>query len=158
MVRVAASALNVRTDASSNAEVIVQVKRGDRLLLLEANESWMKVKLPSGQTGWAASRFLEREGEKATSKKRGGCPADSDFAFATTPTPNLSDSAKHGLVVVDATIDTKGTVISTKVIQNTTGDEALAFLTEREIKSAKFIPPVRNCAAKAFIFTYKRTF
>jgi uncharacterized protein YgiM (DUF1202 family) len=159
MVRVAASALNVRTDASSNAEVIVQVKRGDRLPLLEANESWMKVKLPSGQTGWAASRFLEREGEKAaTSKKRGGCPADSDFAFATTPTPNLSDSAKHGLVVVDATIDTKGTVISTKVIQNTTGDESLAFLTEREIKSAKFIPPVRNCAAKAFIFTYKRTF
>lgn len=159
-VRVTASALNVRAEASSNAEVIGQVKRGEKLTLLDESESWSKVKLASGETGWAASRFLEREGEKKTaSKKRGGsCPADSDFAFATTPMPNLSDSKSHGLVVIDANVDVKGNVTSTKVVQNTTGDESLAFLTEREIKSAKFIPPVRNCAAKAFIFTYKRTF
>jgi uncharacterized protein YgiM (DUF1202 family) len=157
-VRVTASALNVRAEASSDAEVIAQAKRGDRLPLLEATESWMKVKLSTGQTGWVASRFLQREGEKAAGAKKRGCPADSDFAFATTPTPNLSDSAKHGLVVIDASVDTNGNVLSTKVIQNTTGDDSLAFLTEREIKSAKFIPPVRNCAVKAFIFTYRRTF
>ncbi len=157
-VRVTASALNVRADASTNADVIAQVKRGERMALLEETESWMKVKLSTGQTGWAASRFLDREGQKPTARKRGRCPADSDFAFATTPTPNLSDSPKHGLVVVDATVDTRGNVVSTKVVQNSTGDDALAFLTEREIRAAKFIPPVRNCAAKAFIFTYKRTF
>jgi uncharacterized protein YgiM (DUF1202 family) len=158
MVKVTASALNLRNEASSNADVIAQVKRGERLTLLEAGESWMKVRLASGQTGWAAARFLEREGEKAAPRKKGSCLPDSDFAFATTPMPNLSDSRHHGLVVVDATVDTKGNVISTKVIQNSTGDEALAFLTEREIKSAKFIAPVRSCVPKTFIFKYRRTF
>ena len=54
--------------------------------------------------------------------------------------------------------DTKGNVTSTKVISNTTGDDALPAIAEREIKSAKFSPPIRNCVAKAFIFTYKRSF
>jgi uncharacterized protein YgiM (DUF1202 family) len=158
MVKVTASALNVRSEAATTADVIAQVKRGDRLTLLEANESWMKVRLATGQTGWASSRFLQREGEKVVSRKKGSCQPDSDFAFAQTPTPNLSDSAAHGLIVIDATVDPKGNVISTKIVQNTTGDQALGFLTDREIKSAKFIAPVRNCAAKTFIFTYRRTF
>jgi hypothetical protein len=43
-------------------------------------------------------------------------------------------------------------------VSNTSGDDTLAFLTGKEIKEAKFIAPVRNCAAKPFIFTYKRSF
>jgi hypothetical protein len=46
----------------------------------------------------------------------------------------------------------------TKVVSNTTGEESLAFLAEREIKGAKFSPPIRNCVPRAFIFTYRRTF
>ena len=48
--------------------------------------------------------------------------------------------------------------MSTKVLSNSTGDEALAFLAEREMKATKFIAPIRNCISRAFIFTYKRTF
>jgi uncharacterized protein YgiM (DUF1202 family) len=159
MVKVNASALNVRAEASLDAEVLTQVKRGENLPLLQAGDSWMKVQLPDGRTGWAASRFLVREGEKATAKKRkGSCLPDSDFAFATAPTPTFSDSGAKGDVVVEAHVDARGNVKSTKLIANTTGDEALAFLTEREIRSATFIPPVRNCAAREFIYTYKRTF
>jgi len=42
--------------------------------------------------------------------------------------------------------------------QPPTGDPALGILTEHEIAAAKFAPPVRNCLAKAFIFTYRRSF
>jgi TonB family protein len=163
-VRVTASALNVRRSASTDAEVVTQVKKGETLSLLADDDAWMKVRLSSGETGWVASRFVSTDTAAKTAKKRTssasrkGCPADSDYAFVETPTPAFSDRGAHGMVIVDATVNAKGVVTSTKVVSNTTGDESLAFLAEREIKSAKFSPPIRNCVPKAFIFTYRRTF
>lgn len=160
-VRVTASALNVRREPSGDAEVLVQVKKGTELGVLRSDESWVKVRLADGAIGWVASRFVARDGasqKKHASAKRGSCPPDSDFAFLETPTPTFSEIGAHGLVVVEATVNTKGIVTSTKVISNGTGDEALAFLTVREIKSAKFSAPIRNCAPRAFIFTYRKMF
>lgn len=160
-VRVTASALNIRRSASPDGEVARQAKKGERLDLVSLDESWAKVKLADGSIGYVASRYVEREGAGTTAKsKKGkrGCPADSDFAFASMPTPTFSDSGAHGTVVVDAYVDSAGNVTQTKLISNSTGDEALAFLTQREIRSAKFIAPVRNCAARSFIYSYSRTF
>lgn len=158
-VRVTASALNVRREPSGEAEVLTRVKRNTRLSVLLADESWTKVRLEDGRTGWVASRFVKSDSGKSAAKpRRSGCPPDSDYAFLETPTLAFSDSGAHGLVVVEANVNTKGVVTSTKVISNTTGDEALAFLTEREIKSAKFEVPIRNCVPRSFIFTYRRTF
>jgi uncharacterized protein YgiM (DUF1202 family) len=160
-VQVTASALNVRRKPSTAADVLTLVKRGERLPLLATTESWSKVRLESGETGWVSSQHVSREGaapRSATRARKAGCPPDSDYAFATTPTPTFSDRGAHGLVVVEAYVDTQGRVKSTKVISNSTGDESLAFLTEKEIKGARFIPPVRNCAAREFVFTYKRTY
>ncbi len=155
-----ASALNVRRDPSTTADVLALAKKGETLALLASTESWMKVRLESGETGWVSSQHVTRDGAPAKSASRGrkGCPADSDFAFAAAPLPTFSDSSKHGLVVVEADVDTSGKVTGTRLISNSTGDEALGFLTQREIKSARFIAPIRNCVPRAFIFTYKRTF
>lgn len=160
-VRVTASALNVRASASAEADVVAQVKKGQSLSVLREDESWTKVKLEDGATGWVASRFVTSGAAKAggsKTKKKGGCPADSDYAFLETPMLAFSDSGAHGMVVVEASVNANGTVTATKLVSNTTGDEALAFLAEREIKSAKFSPPIRNCVTRSFIFTYRRTF
>ncbi len=161
-VRVTASALNVRREPSGDAEVIAQVKKGTELGVLRSDESWVKVRLADGSIGWVAQRFVADKTASSTTKraqtKRGGCPPDSDFAFVEMPTPSFSDGGAHGLVVVEATVNTKGIVTSTKLISNTTNDEALAFLTQREIQSAKFSPPIRNCAPRAFIYTYRKMF
>jgi hypothetical protein len=160
-VRVTASALNVRRDPSVDAGVVAHVKKGTELGVLRSDESWLKVRLPDGSTGWVAERFVSRDGgsqKKHASGKRGSCPPDSDFAFLEMPVPAFSDSGAHGLVIVEATVSAKGIVTSTKVLANVTGDEALAFLTEREIKSAKFSPPIRNCGPRAFIYTYRKVF
>jgi len=156
-VTVKASALNVRREPSADAELIVQVKKGTVLGVLRSDNAWVRVKLGDGAVGWVAERFVERAGEKRAKSKK-GCPADSDFAFEETPALAFSESGAHGLVVVDATVNTKGVVTATKVLSNSTGDEALAFLAEREIKSARFEPPIRGCVPRAFIFTYRRTF
>lgn len=71
---------------------------------------------------------------------------------------SFSDSGAHGAVVVEATVNAKGVVTSTRVISNATGDESLAFLAQKEIRAAKFSPPIRGCVPRAFIFTYRRTF
>jgi TonB family protein len=160
-VTVTASALNVRRDPSTAGDVITMVRRGQKLTLLASTESWMKVRLESGENGWVSSQHVTRDGaapKPAARPRKGGCPSDSDYAFATTPVPVFSDSGAHGLVVVEADVDTNGRVTSTRVVSNSTGDEALGFLTQKEIKGAKFVAPVRNCVARAFIFTYKRTF
>lgn len=157
--KVTASALNVRSEPATSAEIVTRLKRGARVPVLAREEGWTRVKLEEGGTGWVASRFLATEGEKrAASRGRKGCPPDSDFAFLETPTLAFSDSGAHGLVVVDATVTAAGKVTSTKIISNDTGDEALAFLAEREIRSATFAAPIRNCAPRSFIFTYRRTF
>lgn len=162
-VRVTASALNVRAEASTDASVVAQVKRGTSLDVLAEDASWMKVRLAGGETGWVASRFVSGGGDSARrstapATRRGGCPPDSDYAFLETPALAFSDSGARGLVVVEAAVNAKGTVTSTKLISNGTGDPALALLAEREIKGAKFSPPIRGCVARAFIFTYRRTF
>ena len=153
--RVTASALNVRAEASTDASVLAQVKKGQTLDVLKEDESWVKVKLASGETGWVAARFVTN-GKKQP--KKGSCPPDSDYAFTETPMLAFSDSGAHGTVIVEATVSVKGSVTNTKLVSNGTGDEALAFLAEREIKGAKFSPPIRNCAPRSFIFTYTRVF
>jgi TonB family protein len=159
-VRVTASALNVRSEASTDADVVEQVRKGTALDVLREDVSWVKVRLASGQTGWVAARFVSSGKASTTTRtaRKSGCPADSDYAFTETPMLAFSDSGAHGLVVVEANVNASGRVTKTRVVSNATGDETLAFLAEREIRGAKFSPPIRSCAPRAFIFTYRRTF
>jgi uncharacterized protein YgiM (DUF1202 family) len=157
-VRVNATALNVRSDPSMNGEIVTHAKKGEKLDVLAERGDWLRVRLADGSEGWVSAQHVMRDGASAAKPRRSGCPSDSDYAFAKNPMPVFSDSGAHGMVTVEANVDSKGNVTSTKLISNTTGDESLGFLTEREIRAAKFIPPVRECVPKAFIFTYKRSF
>ena len=153
-VRVTATTLNVRREASATSDVLKQVKKGEKLSLLSISDDWDRVRLATGEVGYVSVLHVIREGSKA----RKGCPADAEFEFVKTPTPAFSDSGAHGIVTVDATVDTHGNVTATKITSNTTGDDALGALAEREIRGATFTPPIRNCVPKTFIFTYKRSF
>jgi len=156
-VRVNVSTLNVRREASTSAEVIGHVRRGERLTLIDDSGDWLRVKLNDGSSGWVSSQLVVREGAAAR-LRRGGCQPDSDYAFITTPKPAFAERGPHGMVIIEATVDARGIVTSTRVVSNDTHDDALAFLAEREIRNARFAPPIRNCAPKAFVFTYKRAF
>lgn len=154
-VYVTASAVNVRRDPSMSGEVLKQAKKNEALTFLSSVDDWTKVQLPDGTVGWVASRFVSESRSAAPAKP--GC--NTDFAFVKTPKPAFAEGeSRHGLVIVDAYVNADGTVTSTTLIKNETGDEKLAVLAQDEIKSAKFEAPKRNCVARAFIFTYKRSF
>lgn len=159
-VRVTASSLNVRKEPSTSGDVVTQVRRGTQLSVLSEEKGWSKVRTAAGEIGWVASQHVSRvEPKRATQRRRrGACPPDSSYAFVRAPMPAFSEGGPHGLVVVDATVNTSGDVTSTKVISNSTGEPALAQIAEREIRSSKFIAPVKDCVTRTFIFTYKRSF
>ncbi|HEU5162644.1 MAG TPA: TonB family protein, partial [Thermoanaerobaculia bacterium] len=149
-VRITASKLNVRSGPSSSGSVIASVPKGTRLPLLERGpKGWVRVALPSGETGWVSQQYA---------KEVRNCVADRDFRIVDAPPLSFSDSGAHGRVTVEATVGADGKVASTKVLRNDTGDPALAAIAESELRKARFEPPVRNCAAKRFIYTYERTF
>jgi TonB family protein len=154
-VRVTAGVLNVRGEPSMEAEVIGQVRRGDVLTVLASGEAWLRVRAPEGAVGWVAERFVSTGAEKRAAKD---CPDDSDYAFAEAPGLAFSEKGAHGMVVVEATVDATGNVTATRLISNATSDEALGTAAQREIEAAKFLPPIRDCAPREFIFTYRRTF
>ena len=168
-VYVTASALNVRREASGDAELVTQVKRDTALSVISRRDGWVEVRLEDGRTGWVSERFVASERATAVASGRTrtaparrsanakrGC--ESDYAFVETPKLTFAETDASGLVVVEATVNAKGDVTATKVITNTTGDRRAGEAAEREIRSAKFAPPMRNCQPRAFIFTYRRTF
>lgn len=70
--------LNVRADASTDAELLGQVPEGEELTVLEENGDWVKVAIEEGD-GWVSSEFVEtsthyvvaesKEAEEARLKK-----------------------------------------------------------------------------------------
>ena len=157
--RVNASLLNVRSEPSMQGEVIGHARRGERVTILGESGEWLRVRTGSGETGWVSSQHVARDGATPTpTRRRGGCPPDSDYRFLTPPRPSFNENGPHGVVTIEASVNAEGVVTSTRVVSNTTGEEALATMAAREIKEAKFAPPVRNCVTRAFVFTYRRAF
>lgn len=147
--RIAASSLNLRSGPSTSDAVVTTLRRNARVDVMGTRGEWTRVRASSGQLGWVASRYLRADAN---------CLPDREQEIVDAPMMTFSDSGAHGTVVVEATVDAKGSVIATRVVQNETGDPALAVLAESEIRKARFRAPVRRCVEKSFIYTYRRTY
>jgi uncharacterized protein YgiM (DUF1202 family) len=156
-VQVNVSTLNIRADASTSSGIVGHARRGERLTVVGDTGGWLRVKLNDGTTGWVSSQLVVREGEAAR-PRRSGCPPDSNYSFLSAPKPSFFEQGPHGMVVIEASVDAKGIVTSTRIVSNETKDDSMAAIADREIRNARFAPPIRNCAPKAFVFTYKRAF
>lgn len=156
---VLSTTLNVRVEPSTSGAIVAKVSRGDRLTVLKREGAWSRIQTSSGDIGWVSSALIGKAGRQAgKTRSRSGCPADREFSFDRAPTPSFSQQGAHGLVVVEAGVDTEGSVRSTRVVSNSTGDPAMAARAESELKTARFIVPIRSCVPRAFIYTYKRSF
>ena len=135
---------------STEADVVTQVRKGTALDVLSENESWVKVRLAHG--GGGAVRRLRFRGEEVGRGRKKGAVRRTRTTRSPRRRCRRSPTA-DGIVVVEAHVNASGNVTKTRVVSNGTGDETLAFLAEKEIKAAKFSPPIRNCVPRALIFT-----
>jgi len=126
-VRVNVSTLNVRAEASLSGEVVGHVRRGERLTLIGESGDWLRVTLNDGASGWVSAQLVVREGA-ATRPRKAGCQPDSDYSFVNAPRPAFSEGGPHGMVVIEASVDAKGIVATTRVLSNETHDDALASM------------------------------
>jgi SH3 domain protein len=58
--------VGLRSGIGIEQKFIASVKTGDRVEVLEGDQNWTKVKLPTGAVGWVATRFLVDQVRTAT--------------------------------------------------------------------------------------------
>ena len=142
--------LNLREEASAKSAALGQLKKGDKVVLVEERGGWVRVKLPDTRVGWVDARYVRKGSEP--------CLADRPFAVASEPPFRMSTEGPHGRVVVEGEVGPDGLVKKTKVVSNGSGNAELAARAEGELRQMKFVAPIRNCRVQTFIYTYARNF
>lgn len=148
-IRVTAAKLNVRAEANVESAIVGTLRRGDRIGLIRTDGGWSRVRLSNGVDGWVSAKHVRSEK---------GCPADRDFRMLEPPEITFTDTTSHGVVTVEVEVSPAGKIVRTKVTSNTTGEPLLASIAEKEIRSAKFAAPVKNCTAQRFVYVYRKNF
>ncbi len=148
-VRVTGSRLNVRQTPAVSAPAVARVRRGERLGVLERDGDWLRVALADGSAGWVSARYVRAEAP---------CAADKPGAELLSDVPLSVGGGAIGAVVIEATVDASGRVVATKVVRDSTGSPELVKRAEDEVRALEFSPPVRNCRAMPFVYTYTRAF
>jgi hypothetical protein len=150
LVHVTARRLNVREEPTTKSATMARVKKGERLTVLGRDSEWVRVELPDGTKGWVYGKYVEPEGP---------CPPDKAEAELLSDVPfSITEGTSIGKVVVEATVDAAGNVVSTRVVSDTTGIPELVERAESEVRGLKFSPPVHNCHPVPFLYTYTRKF
>lgn len=147
-VRVTGSRLNVRDGAGTSFKAVGKASKGERLLVLGEDGEWLRVQLTPEQAGWVHGKYVRREET---------CPPDKSTAEILNE-PDVVLRPDGARVVLEATVSAKGVVTAVKLVENTTGDDALRRQAEADLRALRFSPPVRNCKPRPFIFTFTRTF
>ncbi len=148
-VLVTGSRLNVRQSPATSAPVVARVKRGERLAVLGREGGWLRVALAGGSEGWVSARYVRAEAP---------CAADKPGAELLSDVPLSVGGGGAGAVVIEATVDASGRVVATKVVRDSTGAPELVKRAEEEVRAFRFSPPVRDCRAVPFVYTYTRNF
>ncbi|HUK13725.1 MAG TPA: SH3 domain-containing protein [Thermoanaerobaculaceae bacterium] len=149
-VRVTGSRLNVREGPGVDTAAIAKAKKGERLAVVGQDGDWYQVRVGTDRTGWVLGKFVTRDE-----------PCGPDKATAeilNAPPLTFTEGKSLGRVVLEATVASSGSVIATKVVQDTTGDAALEKQAEGELRALRFAPPVRKCRPLPFIYTFTRNF
>ena len=142
--------LNVREEPSTRAAVIARVKRGQRLAVLGKSGGWVHVSVAAGAEGWVSARYVQSEAPCAADKAEPELLSDAPLSFSEGPAV--------GKVVIEASVDATGSVVSTRVVTDTTRIPELVARAESEVRALKFSPPVRDCHPVPFVYTYTRNF
>jgi uncharacterized protein YgiM (DUF1202 family) len=142
--------LNLREEASASSVALGQLKKGEKVLLVEKRGGWARVQLPDSRIGWVDARYVRKGAEP--------CLADRQLAVLSDPPFRMRSEGPHGRVIVEGDIGTDGSVKRTRVVSNASGNAEVAAQAESELMQMKFVAPVKNCRVQPFTYTYARNF
>lgn len=70
-VTVNVSVLNIRKGPGLSYPILKQVQKGDQFIVLQKKNDWYEIKMPSGDTGWAASWLVSLNESKSLGSGKG---------------------------------------------------------------------------------------
>ncbi|HUR83066.1 MAG TPA: SH3 domain-containing protein [Thermoanaerobaculia bacterium] len=144
---VGAPELPVRAAANDTAEVIATYSNGEAVSVLAEKGDWVEVR-SGAASGWAKAADLTDAAGKTAAEE------NPEPKFKVIPMPVSAPSA-HGAIYIRAKVNTEGEITSTEILENTTGNTALAEQNANSLKSAKFFPMVVKGERKQFEYFHR---
>lgn len=94
--KVSADRLNLRGSPSTTGEVVGSMVRDDAVTILEEQGEWYRLRLESGQTGWAAAKYIQVVAEPPTETSATPAPERSDNKARETVAPRAEKKHDGG--------------------------------------------------------------
>ena len=144
---VGAPELQVREQASDTAPVLATYQNGEAISVFADKGEWVEVRSGDG-SGWAkAADLTDAAGKDAAD-------ANPEPKFKVIPMPVSAPSA-HGAIYIRAKVNTEGEITSTEILENTTGNPALAQQNASALKNAKFHPMIVKGERRQFEYFHR---
>jgi len=141
------SELPVYAKRDEKSKVLTKYLSGESVSVLSKKDDWSEVRTVSG-SGWVHTADLTTaEGAKAEEKN----PTPK---FRVAPSPVSAPSA-HGVIYLEADVNTEGDVTHVDVLSNEPNDPALLQRNIGALMQAKFYPIVQKGQKKAFKYDYR---
>ena len=142
--------LRVHAQPDDASPVVVTYQNSESVSILSTNGDWVEVRT-GDSSGWARTGDL---GTGAEAKEQQDNPMP---RFRMFPSPVSSPSSK-GALYFEADVNTDGDVTAVRVLENTTGSDALATQNAAALQAAKFYPIVKNGARLPFKYYHRVTY
>ena len=136
--------INVYTKPDLNSPVDIVYRYGETVSVLSFKGDWAELRTAEG-SGWVPKQDLMT----AEQMKQ---LVESQVPRFLTP-PVAIPSARHGVITMQAKVNTDGEVIQVTPVKNTTGDSQLALDNANALLNARFYPMVQK--GQRFTFTYE---
>ena len=144
---VAIPKLPIYAQPSEDAKLVTTYNINETVSILSKKDDWVEVRTVDG-SGWAKAAGLINA-EQAQEIQNNPVPR-----FLTPPVP-VPDARAHGIVTLNAKVNTDGEVIEVKIVNNTTRNVALANANASSLLQAKFYPMVQKGQRMTFTYEYK---
>jgi len=148
---VATPTLEIRARASGDAPVMTSYKQGEAVSVVAVAGEWAEIRTGTA-TGWARQDSLSRI------KRDTALPDNTTVRFIRAPMAVASSARQPGEIVLEAFVNSGGSVVTVTTMRNTTGSFDLERRNRDELTRATFEPMIVDGKAQTFIYTHRVTY
>lgn len=137
-------------EPSTSSPVVATLSSGEQLSLIQRKTDWLQVQAASGVIGFIQPSALVEPTCTTDRPEPRILEAPASFAF--------KEKGPHGNVVIEAEFDANAQILSTRVVENLSGDPALEQQALADLQRIRFLPPTKDCKPRPFFYTFTRQF
>lgn len=148
---VSAPEMPIRAKPDDRSPVLTKWNVGESVSVLSVKGDWSEIRMPDGSSGWAHSVDLADDRNSVAS-------TETQPRFLVPPQQVYSPSKLRGEIVLEASVNAAGHVVSVRTVSNTTGSDDLVEQNSAALRKAEFYPLLKNGSPTPFLYTYRVTY